>query len=461
MHAEEIAPRRVLVIAYYFPPMGLSGVQRTLKFVKYFPTYGWHPTVLTVESGGYFAQDETLLADVASPDIRLVRTATAGPGKMFGAKEVVKLPSERARKFLSRVSDTLFIPDNKRGWTSNAVSRAVQLHQETPFDLIFATAPPFTDFIIGAKIKEEIGRPLVFDYRDPWVDYPFKFYPTPLHKWANISQERRALRASSHVITTNRRVKELLIQRYPFLTYHDIDIIPQGFDPEDFQADGTPPQRGEHGGAAEQPAGTWLRRTKAQARDKMRITYAGIFWEDRRPDYFLQALSDLFREQPKLRGRIEALFVGNFRDENMKLVNKLGLQDTVTVTGYLPHRECIRLLLDSDVLWVIVGDDLGSPGKTYEYIGARKPILGCVPEGFLKTTILEAGGTAVAPNDVQGIKHAVSEYFAQFSRHELRGPRDDVVEKYDRRVLAGSLVKIFESLLSSSYEGPGDRFGRA
>jgi glycosyltransferase involved in cell wall biosynthesis len=448
MHTEEITPRRVLVIAYYFPPMGLSGVQRTLKFVKYFPVYGWHPTVLTVEAGGYFAEDETLLADIASPEIRVVRTAPAGPGKVFGAKEVVRLPSERTRKLLSRLSDTLFIPDNKRGWIHKAVKRAQELHQENPFDLIFSTAPPFTDFIIGAEIKSKINRPLVFDYRDPWVDYPFKFYPTPIHKWANKFLERRALRASSHVITTNRRVKELLIQRYPFLTYHDIDIIPQGFDPDDLRPAGKLPQGEEERDSFEQPAGAKSKGKKKQTRDKMRIAYAGVFWEDRKPDYFLRALSALFREQPKLRGRIEAVFVGNFRDENMKLANKLGLQDSVTVTGYLPHRECIRHLLDADVLWVIVGDDLGSPGKTYEYIGAQKPILGCVPEGFLKTTILEAGGTVVPPTDVEGIKRALSDFFALFTHHALGGPRDDVVEKYDRRMLTGSLVKIFETLLS-------------
>ena len=127
--------------------MGLSGVQRTLKFVKYLPTFGWKPTVLTVTPGGYFAQDESLLAEIQSPDIRIVRTKTAGPGKLFASREVVKVPSERMRKFFSRLSDTFFIPDNKIGWRRRAVAKAVELHKETPFDLVFATAPPFTDFL--------------------------------------------------------------------------------------------------------------------------------------------------------------------------------------------------------------------------------------------------------------------------------------------------------------------------
>jgi hypothetical protein len=103
--------------------------------------------------------------------------------------------------------------------------------------------------------------------------------------------------------------------------------------------------------------------------------------------------------------------------------------------------------MDSDVVWVIVGDDLGSPGKTYEYIGAGKPILGCVPQGFLKHTIEEAGGTTVAPNDVVGIKKAIAAYFEQFERHTLKGPKPEIIEKYNRVRLTGSLIKLFESLM--------------
>jgi glycosyltransferase involved in cell wall biosynthesis len=425
MISAEISPRRVLVIAYYFPPMGLSGVQRTLKFVKYLPQFGWHPTVLTVAPGGYFAKDESLLEELQSPVIRIERTETAGPGKLFSKKEVVKLPSERSRKFFSRVSDSFFIPDNKIGWRKRAVAKALKLHKETPFDLVFATAPPFTDFLIGADVKARINKPLVFDYRDPWFDYPFRFYPTPLHKWRHYMLERRALRASSHVVATNRRVKETLIARYPFLSYHDVDIVSQGFDPEDFKLNGD----------------------IGRARRKMRITYAGVFWEDRVPDFFLRALHNLFEEKPGLRNKVEACFVGNFREENLKIVEQLGLQDTVNVLGYLPHKECVRRLMASDVLWMIVGDEFGSPGKTYEYIGAGKPILGCVPEGFLKSVILEAGGKVVAPHDISGIQSAIEEFITQFEKKALKGPNPDVIEKYSRVNLTGQLVKIFESLI--------------
>ncbi len=428
----DFPPRKVLVVAYYFPPMGLSGVQRTLKFVKYFPEFGWHPTVLTVEPHGYVARDESLLQELSGKPVEIIRTSTAGPGRIWKKGEIVDLPPERIRRFMSKVSDTFFIPDNKIGWKRRAVAKALALHAEKHFDLIFTTAPPFTDFLIGAAIKRKINRPLVFDYRDPWVDYPFKFYATPLHRLRHIQLEKRAIRASSHIVTTNRRVKELLIKRYKFLTYHDIDIIPQGYDPEDL---------------AIANASTQTKLPKSAS--KMRITYAGVFWEDRVPDHFLMALASLFQERPKLRGRIEAVFVGNFREENTKLVVRLGLQDTVKVLGYLPHRECLQEVVASDVLWMIVGDEVGSPGKTYEYIGAGKPILGLAPEGFIKQTILEAGGRVVMPRDVEGIKRAIEAYFDEYEHHALAPPSSEIIQKYNREVLTRQLVSIFERMVMS------------
>jgi len=427
--------RRVLVLAYYFPPMGSSGVQRTGKFVKYLQRYGWQPTVLTVEPYGYIAKDESLLAELTPLDICIARTPPAGPSRLLSRREIVRLPAERTRRVLSMLSDTVFIPDNKIGWRRRAVEMAARLHAETPFDLIFATAPPFTSFLIGRDLRARLKKPLVLDYRDPWLEYPFKFYPTPLHRWAHATLERRCLRASGHVVTTNRRVKELILTRHRFLTYHEISIIPQGYDEEDFERVKFEEQAAE--GARKKSAGS----------KRIRITYAGIFMEDRVPDHFLQALHDLYAESPKLRGRFECVFVGTVRPEHQRLVERLGLQDSVTMTGYLPHRECVRELLRSDVLWMVVGDDVGSPGKTYEYIGARKPILALAPDGFIKQAVLEAGGVVVPPTDVPAIARALAEFHEKFEHHQLSGPSEEVVCKYSRERLTGDLVKVFESLI--------------
>jgi glycosyltransferase involved in cell wall biosynthesis len=415
-------PRTVLVIAYYFPPMGLSGVQRTLKFVKYLPQFGWQPTVLTVTPTGYYAQDYTLLEEIHHLHVETERVGSLDPNRLFRRKGVVKMPSERWRKILTYLSDAVFVPDNKLGWKRHAIKRAEELFAKKPFDVVFATAPPFTDFLIGKELADKFDVPLVVDYRDAWHDYPYKYYPTPLHRWRNYVLEKRVLHAASRIITTNRRVKELILKRFKFIHYNDVTILPQGFDPADF-TEGI---------------------VQVRNAEKMRITHAGLFYGDRTPKYFLEALRKLFAERPELKQKIEAYFVGNMLDEHADLVKSLGLEENVTLTGYMDHLRCVQTLTSSDVLWLMLDNDRQSPGKVYEYLGARKPILACVPEGFIRQTIKEADSAfIVAPTDVDGIVAALKELYDLFRQNKLPKPCEEIVLKYDRVELTNELAKLF------------------
>ncbi|MEE9288132.1 MAG: glycosyltransferase family 4 protein [Bacteroidota bacterium] len=422
--------KKVLVIAYYFPPMGLSGVQRTAKFVKYLPQYNWQATVLTVIPR-YFAKDVTLLREIENLGTEIIRTKTLDPTRLFRSEGEIRLPPEWARKFFNRLGQVFFIPDNKIGWRWKAIEAATQLIKREKIHVIFATAPPFTEFLIGAHLKSKFGIPLVFDYRDPWVDNPQNFYATPFHRALHVYLEKKSLRAANKIVTINRRIKEELLKRYPILSYEDVLIVPHGFDPEDFRIDG---------------------RVQLPVTDKMRITYSGTFMDDRNPTYFLQALSRVFREKPNLRGRIEACFVGMFRDENMKIVRKLGLEKDVKVVGYVDHSECVKYLLASDVLWLMLGKkkgmDMVSTGKLHEYFGARKFILGCVPDGIAKTTILDSGGgIVVEPDKPDEIARAIVSLYGRYERRELKPPSPEFVDRFDRSKLAGDLAKVFEFVM--------------
>ncbi len=427
--------RNVLVIAYYFPPMGLSGVQRTLKFVKYLPQFGWQPTVLTVTPTGYFAQDYTLLEELHSDHIHVERVGSLDPNRFFRKKGVVKMPSESWRKVLTFVSDTLFIPDNKIGWRRKALSAAKKLFATKKFDVIFATAPPFTDFLIGAELHEEFRKPLVIDYRDPWHDYPLKYYPTPFHKWRNYQLEKRVIHAASKVLTTNRRVKELILKRFRSLEYNDVIILPQGYDPKDFVNGAMKPQS-----------------------QKMQITHAGVFYGDRTPKYFLQALQKVFSMHPELRDHLEACFVGNFQDEYRRLVTSMGLERNVVITEYLDHLQCVKYLMSADVLWLMLNNNSQSPGKLYEYFGARKPILACIPEGFMRQTLDEVGASVIVePDDVDGIAAGIIQLFEQYKHNQLPKPKEHIVEKYNRIELTKELSIIFGFLVDDSPPHPSGR----
>ncbi len=413
--------KKVLVIAYYFPPLGLSGVQRTLKFVKYLPMFGWQPTVLTVDDVGYFAKDETLLQEIDQNKISIVRTPSKDINHFLRKRNIVKTPSQWKQKLFRKISDTIFIPDNKIGWKKYALKAASELLEKEKFDSIFATAPPQTDFLVGMELKKKYHIPLILDYRDSWLDYPFKFFPTPIHKYLHYRLERKVLRTADSIIVTTRRVKETILNRHKFLTHKDINILTQGFDPADVSLSN---------------------KEKLPTTKKMRFTYSGTFYENVTPEYFFRALAIVFKNRPALREKIEACFIGAINEEYQKMAKKYGVDGAVNFVGYLPHHECINYLYASDVLWMVMNDDIRSPGKIYEYIAVGKKILGCVSKGVIRSTIEEANGICTEPRDIWQIADTIIKLYEEYEQKKLVGASPEIIHKYNRVNITDELAKI-------------------
>jgi glycosyltransferase involved in cell wall biosynthesis len=410
--------------------MGLSGVQRTLKFAKYMKSFNWDPTVLTASDTGYYAHDNSLLAEAESADIRIVRTNGNEINSRLSKKGTMKMPPEFIRKMLSRISNTFFIPDNKVGWSKKAIITARTLLRDENFDLIFVSAPPFSSINMAVKLKKEFNLPLVIDYRDLWFGNQFAFYPTPLHKLIHKRMEYAALKKADKVIATNRKIKEKIINRYKFLSFEDIFIIPHGFDPEDFAA--LLPEKREN--------------------NKMRLTYSGIFYEFITPKYFLKAFKEITIERPDIAFNIELHFLGFLRNENVKLIKKLGLQEFVKEFGYLDHKQALLKIISSDILWMMVGKgrnaDTISSGKLYEYFGTKKPIIASLPDGALKIAAEEYKASFItAPDDINGIKNAIIEAYLLYSGNKLPVPDEGFVEKHRRDFLTEQLTKQFQFLV--------------
>jgi glycosyltransferase involved in cell wall biosynthesis len=431
---------RVLVVAYYFPPLGLSGVQRTLKFVKYLPTFGWQPVVLTVEDRGYFAKDEELLRELDGLDIEIVRTPSMDPLHVFKKKNVVRMPSGRTLGFLGKLSQAAFVPDNKIGWKKHAVNAALSYLADHPVDAIFATAPPYTDFLIGEELKHKTGLPLILDYRDAWLENPLHNYLTPIHRALHKRLEQRVLRIADGILSINRPIKERILKGNGFLSHSDVTILSQGFDQQDF----------EHVQISRSPDG------------KLRFLYAGTFYYNRTPEHFLRALKHVFEMYPETEGRIEAHFAGTIRNEDRHLVEALGLSEHVRMHGYLSHRDTVQQLVDADVLWMTIGrgkgEDMMSTGKLYEYLGARKPILACIPDGAARE-VLEKSGTAffAPPDDEMAIAEQIHSLYELHKNDRLPAPSFAFVEQFSRRALAGRLAALLASLLETEPHGAGVR----
>ncbi len=343
------------------------------------------------------------------------------------------MPSERVRKILQFFGDLIFIPDTKIGWKITAVKAATDLLEKEHFDLIFATAPPQTDFLIGAALKRKFEIPLIVDYRDAWLEYPFKYFPTPLHRIWHKHLEKRVLKAADRVIVTHRRVKECLLRQYPFVDYKEVIIISQGFDSEDL------------------PATISERRVKPL---RMKIAHAGTFYADRSPGVFFQALANVLRENPRLRGRVEVNLIGNAREEDKRLVKHLDLQDAVNFLGYLPHRDCVKYLSESDLLWFVIDNDFQTPGKLYEYFGTRRPLIASLVEGYTKQLIRECNAAICVPlKDITAHEHAILEQFDRFEHKKLERIPIAFSSKFNRLLLTGELAKQFESLMDYDRAG--------
>lgn len=420
--------RSVLILAYYFPPMGLSGVQRVSKFVKYLPEVGWIPHVITTGPTAYYAHDPTLLEELDGRGIAIHRTSGTDPNSLLQSKGTVKMPREFIRKALRAVSDTFFIPDNKRGWAKQALSHARELVKQQNFDAIFVSGPPFSSMIAAAKLSSETGIPLVVDYRDLWYGNQFHVYPTPWHAHRHKKLEHYVLTRASRITVTNRRMKERLIATYSHLNFDDVVILPHGFDPEDL------------------PQSIPSRR----ADSAFRLTYSGMFYDVVTPIPFFKAVRKVIATRKDV--PIELHFAGLLRDEYRKAAKRLGLSEIVVDHGYCLHRDSVRLLAESDALWMMVGNtrnaDTISSAKLYEYMGTGKPLLVSVPHGALRTDAQRYGAAWITePDDVDAIAQCINEMIDRWKQGTLPKPNQSVVDTFDRKLLTADLARILATAM--------------
>lgn len=410
----------------------MGGVQRISKFSKYLPDFNFKPLILTSSISEYYAKDEKLLEEIEERDIVIFRAG--GKDKVISkGSGITSGRSELFRKFLSKSSQVFLTPDTKILWKKTAIKKAEEIFSKENPDLIFSTAPPYTDFLIGEYISTKYSVPHVIDYRDAWVDCPYNFYPTPFHKLYNEKLEKRILENSSAIVTINQEIKDILLKRYKEIPAGKINIITQGYDEEDFEKSGN----------------------KEKPGNKFRITYSGSFFNFMTPEYFLKGLRRAIDIKPDMGGKIEAMFIGLFPQEYTELIKKLNLVNTVTIKGYLNHRECISYIKSSDALWFMIGESkwsyMISTGKLYEYIGSSKPILACVPEGTAKNLLEQYGNSLIcAPSDIDSISQNIINLYEQHEAGTFPAVKEDFREKYSRKKLTSELARLFNETLTLS-----------
>ncbi len=424
--------KKVLILAYYFPPFGMGGVQRVLKFAKYLPHFGWKPYVLTVKDVEYWAKDSSLLEELP-PEAEVVRTGSFDPLRIsFISKNLFK---KRKRKDGSardnavrvpKIFSWLFFPDTKVGWIPFALMRGLFLCRKEKLDLIFSTSPPPSLHLTAYLLKLITGIPWIADFRDPWIGYKLENFPTPFHLFLKKKMERLIVKKADSVITANPAIKGDFERRHPHAK--NICLIDQGYDEEDFGED------------------------RHCSSEIFTIGYLGTFSPDCDPEPIFAALRELFDQKLIPEDNMKFIHVGLSVGIDLdNLIEKYGLKKAFKKKGYLPHRKALDQMKDVSLFLLITSEDPRVfPAKTFEYLPFRRPILEVVPKrSEIAKMILETGlGKVVSTKDHSGIKEALLFYYDE----QIKGSLDvnistQKIKMYERKSLTRKLASIFEEII--------------
>lgn len=437
--------KKVLIVAYYFPPSGGPGVQRVLKHVQYLPDFGWNPIVLTVSNGDFPARDESLLKKIPT-NIHVERTQIYEPYTLYrkftGKDKSVALDVNNLKKdgqkrsFTENIAEfirsTIFIPDARIGWLPTAVKAGKRLIEEEGISMIYSSSPPYTCSIIGRTLKRKTGLPWVAGFRDPWTD----FLTTPnrwfLPKAIDRALEHSVFREANAIESAWQGITDDALHKYPELSREKFHHIPNGFDSADF------PQIA----------------SDALPNEVCTITYTGSMYGRRNPATLFQAIELLLQKGQIQKERFRLRFIGRLGAEVLEMIENTSFRSSIEVVSYLPHVESIRALQQSDVSLLIVDEAKESaeivPGKVFEYIGVNKPILALAPtNGAAAEHILQSkAGWVVEQNDIKTIADTLKMIINSFYNGTFRfNPDKEIIKKFERKEAAKNLATLFDTLL--------------
>ena len=451
------SPRKVLVLAYRFPPQGGGGVQRTLKFVKYLGTHGWLPVVQTVKNPYWPLQDPTLLGEIP-PSVKVVRSRTfeferlgrateellaARPESPAADAAAPAKPTRRrggVRGMLKAVADQvqrhLLVPDPQITWVPGAFLRGLSVIRTEGISLIYSSSPPNSGQILALLLKRATKLPWVADFRDPWTEgirRKQSYERSGLRRRVEHAYERRVIEAADHVVVTTEKTLEQFLAKYPHVPPSKFSVITNGFDPADFAvADG-----GE--------------RLLDPAQFNLTLTGNVEAMFDATP--FFSAVRELVDEDEAARAHLRINFVGTKRGKYDAYLADNGLEATVRYVGYVPHQTSLRYLAESDALFlcqipVYESATTKLSGKLFEYLYMRKPILALTIPGLTTDILSRSGlGVAVDPGDRAGIKKALRDLYAGW-RDGSKPPTPDeaYIATFDRMRQSARLAQLFDRL---------------
>ncbi|MBQ9449705.1 MAG: glycosyltransferase family 4 protein [Bacteroidales bacterium] len=416
--------KRLLIITYYWPPTGGSGVQRWVKFCKYLPQYGWQPVVYTPENPEQLARDESLLSDIPAC-AEIIKTPILEPyavyRKLTGGKQGEEVNPVNAQKknWKQRLSlwirGNCFVPDPRIGWVRPSVRFLKRYLREHPVDAVVTTGPPHSVHLIGLGLKKALGLHWIADFRDPWTEmfYYKHLGLTPASDRRQHRLEQRVLDGADTVIS----VSPPVAADFQAKTKTPVVLITNGFDEDDFQV----PLNG-----------------RSPVCTSLKLVHTGLFAADGNPLNLWDALAERCSADPAFRERLQIRLAGKVDRAITDAIRARGLGGNLVELGYLPHDETVREQRAADILLLPLRQEPEYakvlPGKIFEYLAARRPVLGIGQEdGAAAQVLRDAGAGEMFDWDK---KQALLDFL------DADHPRTAGIEKYTRRALTAQLTQI-------------------
>jgi len=413
--------KKVLVIAYGYPPIGGVGVIRTLKFTKFLQEYGWEPYVLTVKNRDWFYTKTG--NDTIPEDVNVYRS--------WNILNNLSIVEGGLRKL--GISSKVLIPDVYCGWIPLAIETGKNIIDEG-IDLIYVSCPPYSSAIIAARLKEITNVPFVIDLRDAWTLNPYNpEYVCDLAEKFDEQLENSIFKSADFIIASTDGIKDNYISKYPEVV-SKITTITNGFDMDDIP-------------------------TSVDEFKKFTITYTGFFYGSRSPDLFFKALSEIVTEKLIPEDDIQFIWAGREAPFVHKLIKKYGIQNIVDYRGLIAKNEADALLYQSHLLLFVIGsvengvENNTLSGKIYPYIASNKPILAMIPDGAAKQMLEQYSNRTYIVNGVDEIKLAILLEYNEWKSGIKIGNNIDKSKKfkkqYNYKSLTGELVNVFEKVIKN------------
>jgi hypothetical protein len=434
--------KRVLILTYYWPPSGGSGVQRWLKTVKYIRSYGWEPVVYTSEGGEAPVIDDSLQKDVPE-GIEVIKTPIWEPysiyKKMIGQKKSERINTgfltESARPKLAEkisvwIRGNFFIPDARCYWIKPSVKYLTAYLQKNPVDAIVSTGPPHSMHLIALGLKQKLDIPWLADFRDPWTNIDF-YDQLMLSKRADRKHrrlERAVLLTANKVVT----VSWSWAEDFKKIANRPVEVVTNGFDEDDFKGEIPELYKG------------------------FLFHHIGAMNKDRNPHIFWKVLAELCGKISGFKDHLKIKLTGKNDISVLNSIRAHGLEDNTEYIDHITHREVVASLRKSPMLLLPLNDTpniMGIiPGKLFEYLAARRPIfaIGNIGGDTAKIIHEVKAGIMVDFKNEDATRSAILKFYEQYKADNLKLESELLIDKYSRKNCCKQLAGLLDTISKTS-----------